>query len=305
MFFDHNVGTHGGGVPPPPPSPPMMGGTPPPTVLHGGHQRQGSYPPQGSSNPWGPSSAGADGSNAGGGGAGGFHDSIMIRMAMQQGIKAIEEGQSTVWRVIPVADARKRFRVTNEYVRSKLGWLLFPFTRNFSRRTFSISEDGRDDQYCDPADDVAAPDLYIPCVALLSFICLATFAKGFRQHDVPPEWIAEATSWSLFLVASQVLVAKLVFYLLSIPAPHVLDLTAVFGYIFFAASFVACGSLFGLPRVAYWAVTIAFGASYAFFVFGTLSELVHRGKTAHRFSIPVLALSAAQVLLLLLIAARL
>lgn len=81
-------------------------------------------------------------------------------------------GALALWRSL-----RYYFHVNNSYVRTKLSRLLFPFSRKWERAPASAADQdaGADvaTVFATPANDVNAPDLYIPLMAFVTFV-LAT-----------------------------------------------------------------------------------------------------------------------------------
>lgn len=81
-------------------------------------------------------------------------------------------GALALWRSL-----RYYFHVNNSYVRNKLSRLLFPFSRKWERSPATAADqDAGSDvaaSFATPANDVNAPDLYIPLMAFVTFV-LAT-----------------------------------------------------------------------------------------------------------------------------------
>eukprot|EP01029_Cantina_marsupialis_P030003 TRINITY_DN790_c0_g1_i1.p1 TRINITY_DN790_c0_g1~~TRINITY_DN790_c0_g1_i1.p1 ORF type:complete len:145 (+),score=37.95 TRINITY_DN790_c0_g1_i1:93-527(+) len=77
---------------------------------------------------------------------------------------------------------RPYFNVNNVYVMKKLKMLLFPFTHQDWKRTSLPSTDGNTEEYEAPINDIAAPDLYLPTMAFMSFVLLIGFVAGILDE---------------------------------------------------------------------------------------------------------------------------
>lgn len=86
-----------------------------------------------------------------------------------------------------------------------------------------------------PRDDLNSPDMYIPVMALVTYILLYGMIAGLRGA-FEPELLGYTATWSLFIVIIEILLLKLGTYLLSIASDsQLLDLIAYSGYKFVGA----------------------------------------------------------------------
>jgi hypothetical protein len=71
---------------------------------------------------------------------------------------------------------RYYFSVNNSYVQNKLRLVFFPFLHKNWTRLMVSQGDG--DAYRAPRDDINAPDLYIPCMAFLTWVMISAILLG-------------------------------------------------------------------------------------------------------------------------------
>ncbi|EXJ79622.1 hypothetical protein A1O3_07901 [Capronia epimyces CBS 606.96] len=190
---------------------------------------------------------------AGGGGAGfapgfNFINDPAAQMGFQVGQTAMKAGQEymeqNLNRYISVSALKHYFNVSNFYVVRKLLLVLFPWrhkpwTRQQARMTTSSTgADGTMTQssysfnYLPPRDDLNSPDMYIPIMALITYILLSTVLAGIRG-SFHPELLGSITSTAIAVVVFEIIVLKLAMYMLSITNDsQLLDLVAYSGYKF-------------------------------------------------------------------------
>jgi hypothetical protein len=86
--------------------------------------------------------------------------------------------------------------------------------------------------YQPPRDDLNSPDMYIPIMALITYILLSTVLAGIRG-SFRPELLGSMTSTAVAVILFEIVVLKLAMYLLSINNDsQLLDLVAYSGYKF-------------------------------------------------------------------------
>jgi protein transport protein YIF1 len=118
-------------------------------------------------------------------------------------------------------------------------WRHKPWTRQQARMTTSsTAADGTMTQqsysfnYLPPRDDLNSPDMYIPIMALITYILLSTVLAGIRG-SFHPELLGSITSTAIFVVIFEIIVLKIAMYMLSITNDsQLLDLVAYSGYKF-------------------------------------------------------------------------
>eukprot|EP00189_Rhodosorus_marinus_P002545 CAMPEP_0113964728 /NCGR_PEP_ID=MMETSP0011_2-20120614/7320_1 /TAXON_ID=101924 /ORGANISM="Rhodosorus marinus" /LENGTH=414 /DNA_ID=CAMNT_0000977101 /DNA_START=228 /DNA_END=1472 /DNA_ORIENTATION=- /assembly_acc=CAM_ASM_000156 len=129
------------------------------------------------------------------------------------------------------------FAVDNRYVLKKLFLILCPFmNKTWQRKTIDSSnynQPNADEQYSRsiPRDDVNAPDLYIPVMALVTYVLLVGFISG-TKGVFTPEKMASTASVAIGVVTFEVLLIRLGFYLVNAKSAPWLDFVAFRGYKF-------------------------------------------------------------------------
>ena len=115
---------------------------------------------------------------------------------------------------------------------NKLFLVLFPWRHKPWSRKQSIGPNGQEGWFLPPRDDLNSPDMYIPVMALVTYILLSTLLAGLRGA-FQPELLGYTATSAFFIVAIEILGLKLGCYLLSISNDsQLLDLVAYSGYKF-------------------------------------------------------------------------
>ncbi|KAL1412674.1 Protein transport protein yif1 [Vanrija albida] len=167
----------------------------------------------------GPNAAMGYGNNNNFGGWPGMNDAT-AQMGLQFAGGAVQAGQDYVeknlHRYIPLPLVKTCFSVTNSYVLRKLRLVLFPWRhRPWGRQIRRTGDNGSVDQWAPPRDDINAPDLYIPTMALVTYTLLATLASGL-QSRFDPEVLGLSLSKAIGVVVTEFVVIKLGCYLLDV-----------------------------------------------------------------------------------------
>jgi protein transport protein YIF1 len=137
-------------------------------------------------------------------------------------------------RWISVANLKHYFNV-NSYVVGKLILVLWPWRHRPWTRQQRLSDgaNGQDGYYLPPRDDINSPDMYIPLMALITYILLSTLLAGLRSA-FHPELFGTMATKAIVSVAAEILLLKAAMYLwLNISSQsQLLDLIAYSGYKF-------------------------------------------------------------------------
>ncbi|KAH7972299.1 protein YIF1B [Rhipicephalus sanguineus] len=154
----------------------------------------------------------------------------MAAMAMQYGTALAGQGKDMVHqkieKYVSVSKIKYYFAVDTAYVGRKLLLLLFPF----SHTDWAVKYD--QDEPVPPRYDVNAPDLYIPSMALVTYVLLSGYLLGLR-NEFTPERLGLQASSALMWLTLEVLAIWLATYILSIRSSlRVLDLVAFSSYKF-------------------------------------------------------------------------
>ncbi|KAI3426106.1 hypothetical protein D9Q98_008485 [Chlorella vulgaris] len=185
------------------------------------------------------------GSGFGGGGAAGmdpFLTGVAGNMLRQQGQSYLQRGQAFMQSkmgFLSGSSLHYHFSINPEYVRSKLAMLAAPFLRRWSYVRVAEQISGGH-KYLPPRQDVNAPDLYIPLMAIWTYCLLigaaALARSGPSGGGFKPEIIYNSVSSSGAAWLLHTLLLKLILGLLGIAgAVPMLELAAYAGYPFVAA----------------------------------------------------------------------
>lgn len=115
---------------------------------------------------------------------------------------------------------------------NKLFLVLFPWRHKPWSRKQSIGPNGQEGWFLPPRDDLNSPDMYIPLMALVTYILLSTMMAGL-QGAFNPELLGYTATYAFFVVFVEILLLKFGCYILSISNDsQLLDLVAYSGYKF-------------------------------------------------------------------------
>lgn len=176
-----------------------------------------------------------------------FLTGVAGNMLRQQGQSYLQRGQAFVQSkmgFISGGTLHYHFSITPEYVRTKLLMLAAPFLKrwNYARIAEQITGGHK---YLPPRQDINAPDLYIPLMALWTYGILIGVATLMRSDPAgttgfKPDTIYNAVSSCGVAWLAHTLLLKVILYMLGIPAAvPFLELAAYAGYAFVPA----CASL--------------------------------------------------------------
>ncbi|WWC72582.1 uncharacterized protein I206_106544 [Kwoniella pini CBS 10737] len=217
--------------------------------------------------------------NAFGGTWPGMNDAT-AQMGVQFGKSAVAAGQDYVeknfTRYLPLHLIKVSFSVTNSYVLNKLRLVLFPWRhKTWSRQIKRSTVDGAMEGWQAPRDDLNAPDLYIPTMALVTYTLLSALASGL-QSRFHPEVLGLSLSKSLAVVTLEFCAIKLGCYLLDVKGTGAsgVELIGYGGYKFVGIIAVIIINMLGFGRIIWWSSFIyTFGAN-AFFLLRSLKYVL-------------------------------
>lgn len=185
-------------------------------------------------------------------------------------------------RYVNVSALKHYFNVTNAYVVNKLFLVLFPWRHKPWSRKQSIGPNGQEGWYLPPREDLNSPDMYIPLMALVTYILLSTTIAGIKGA-FQPELLGYTASTAFGIVVFEILCLKLGTYLLSISnESQLLDLVAYSGYKFVGIIVsVTLGEIFsggkGTGGWFGWTIFIYTFLANAFFLVSSMSVLKDLG----------------------------
>ncbi|KJK79767.1 hypothetical protein H634G_05359 [Metarhizium anisopliae BRIP 53293] len=201
-------------------------------------------PPPGSAQSMGQTYGGAStpyqqqGGNSGNvfGAYGQFMNDPTAQVAAQFGQTAFKHGQEyveqNIGRYVNVSALKHYFNVSNSYVVNKLFLVLFPWRHKPWARKQATGASGQEGWYLPPREDVNSPDMYIPVMALVTYILLSTLIAGLKGQ-FKPELLGYTATTGMVVVIVEIVALKLGCYLLSISSQsQLLDLIAYSGYKF-------------------------------------------------------------------------
>ncbi|KAM5346571.1 hypothetical protein ACJ41O_009576 [Fusarium nematophilum] len=167
---------------------------------------------------------------------GNFMNDPTAQVAAQFGQTAFKHGQEYMeqnfGRYVNVSALKHYFNVSNSYVVNKLFLVLFPWRHKPWSRKQAVGQNGQEGWYLPPRDDINSPDMYIPVMALVTYILLSTLIAGLGGK-FQPELLGKTATIGLVVVIVEIFALKLGCYLLSISSQsQLLDLIAYSGYKF-------------------------------------------------------------------------
>ncbi|KAH6697548.1 YIF1-domain-containing protein [Plectosphaerella plurivora] len=165
-----------------------------------------------------------------------FMNDPTAQVAAQFGQSAFKHGQEYVEqnfsRYVNVNALKHYFNVTNGYVINKLFLVLFPWRHKPWSRKQAVGPNGQDGWYLPPRDDVNSPDMYIPVMAIVTYVLLSTLVAGLRGQ-FQPELLGYTATVALVVIILEIAILKLGCYLMGISNDSQLyDLIAYSGYKF-------------------------------------------------------------------------
>ncbi|KAJ6513912.1 YIF1-domain-containing protein [Mycena vitilis] len=209
-------------------------------------------------------------------GAWGMNDAT-AQFGMQIGQSAVAAGQDYVQRtwggVFPSARVKPHFNVSNSYVMRKLRIVLFPWIHKHWGRNSHRTDAGQT-EYLPPREDVNSPDLYIPLMALVTYILLCALHSGLEAR-FHPQVLGESASRAIMVVVLDFLFVQLGCYFLNVQGPsQSIDIIAYGGYKFVGVIPSILVGFSQINRTLSRATSTYFFAANAFFLMRSLRSLV-------------------------------
>lgn len=241
-------------------------GYPTPPNVYGNPVQQGSVPgPAFGGMPWGVNDATA-------------------QIGMQLGRNAVQAGQEYVEKtfggyLFGKGSVKQLFNVSNGYVVRKLGLILFPWrNKGWNRRVIGGTETDANGtvapKYAPPREDLNAPDLYIPSMALVTYIVISALRAGL-DSNFHPEVLAAKTSTAITIIILECLFVKLGCYALGVEgSTQLLDIASYVGYKFVASTALLLFRILHLRASLYWTIFIYLFAANGFFLLRSLRAMV-------------------------------
>ncbi|GFO00880.1 protein yif1b [Plakobranchus ocellatus] len=191
----------------------------------------------------------------------------MANMAMQYGSSLAGQGKDIVnknlEKVMSSSKVKYYFAVDTAYVGKKLGLLFFPFTHS----DWSIRYN--QDEPVAPRYEINAPDLYIPCMAFVTYILVAGMVLGTQDRFTPEQLGTQASSALVWLII-ELLAFSLSLYVMNLKSGiKYLDIIAYCGYKFVGMTVSLLAGVMS-SKTVYYCVLLWFCISLVFFLMRTL-----------------------------------
>ncbi|TFY52459.1 hypothetical protein EVG20_g10540, partial [Dentipellis fragilis] len=204
-------------------------------------------------------------------------DGATAQFGMQLGQNAVHAGQEYVQKnfggLVPLTALKHHFNVSNSYVIRKLSLLLFPWRHRPWSRKMRRADQGAV-EFQPPREDLNSPDLYIPTMAFVTYILLATLQSGL-QSRFNPDIFGLSASKALIVVLFDFCFLKGGCYVLNIQsASSVVDLLAYGGYKFVGVIMALLVGFLHPGRTLWTAVFFYAFFANAFFLLRSLRSVV-------------------------------
>ncbi|KAL0958946.1 hypothetical protein HGRIS_014260 [Hohenbuehelia grisea] len=218
-------------------------------------------------------------------GAWGMNDAT-AQFGMQLGHSAVAAGQEYVQRnfggVFASLHIKHHFNVSNSYVMNKLRLVLFPWRHKPWSRRVRRSDQGQA-EWQSPREDVNAPDLYIPVMALVTYVLLSALYSGL-QDRFHPKVLGESASRGIAVLLLDFAFVKAGCYVLNVQGTsQAVDLLAYGGYKFVGVILTIATGFLNFGSTVWGVVFIYSFLANAFFLLRSLRSVVlpdHTSSTA-------------------------
>ncbi|CAG8453249.1 803_t:CDS:2 [Diversispora eburnea] len=108
-------------------------------------------------------------------------------MGMQFGRTAMMAGseymEKNINRYVSFPALKFYFKVNNSYVANKIRLILFPWKHRWNRLVKRSEQSGQMEGFKPPRDDINSPDLYIPAMALVTYVLLTGIVAGTQRNE--------------------------------------------------------------------------------------------------------------------------
>lgn len=166
---------------------------------------------------------------------------------------------------------RDYFAVDNNYVKTKMQKILFPFRSTHWKR---VHKNPPQPDYALPNADENAPDLYLPLMSLITYVLLCALCYGTAKH-FDPEVIPDVTTKCFVTQILEVLAMRFGYHLMNAPVP-ILDLFSYTGYKYVGLSINMFVGLmlahFGYGHRAYYITFLWTASAITFFMLKTMAN---------------------------------
>lgn len=191
----------------------------------------------------------------------------MASMAVQYGSSLAGQGKEymhkNIEKYVSTTKLKYYFAVDTSYVGKKLALIFFPFTHSDWSIRFNH------DEPVAPRDEVNAPDLYIPVMALVTYLLTTGVVMGVQNRFTPEQLGIQASSALVWLVL-ELLIIMLSLYILNVNTDlRYMDILAYSGYKYIGMIAVLLAGLL-FKSAGYYLLLLWFSFSTAYFLLKTL-----------------------------------
>ncbi|ORX58967.1 hypothetical protein DM01DRAFT_251222 [Hesseltinella vesiculosa] len=191
--------------------------------------------------------------------------------AMAQGTAYMERNFNQ-WINMPAL--RHYFNVNNVYVVNKLKLLLFPWKHSPWTRSITRTETGQMGGYKPPREDINSPDLYIPVMAIVTYVLVCGLVTG-QKGSFHPNNLYASGSTAVAIVFFEILFTRLGCYFMNIPfEASIMDLVAYYSYKFVGIIFTDLTKLMSGPGWHSWVIFVYTGLSIGFFLLRSMRYVI-------------------------------
>jgi len=164
---------------------------------------------------------------------------------------------------------RTFFNVTNNYVKRKLLYIIAPFTKLTEGEHYHGAVEFTDIVQQDTHHkNIATPDLYIPLMAIITYVLLLCLIQG-SENEFHPKKIGSYTTNALVGILLELGLVKFLLFLTNIKTLSTLDLLSYHNYKFVGICFSLLTRMVSLGVLAY-VIRIYFSIAAAVFMYKTL-----------------------------------
>ena len=211
----------------------------------------------------------------------------MMNVAESMGKDFLEKGWA---KAVPglersMVGLRPYFAVDNSYVKRKMIKVLFPFIYQDWARQEKLEATAADGSitYALPLHDMNAPDLYIPSMALLTYVLLCALCYG-NAGKFDPEVLPDVLSKCMITQILEVIAIRIGFYLMEAPV-SILDLLSYTGYKYLGLSMnmlsgLTMGNFFGLGHRSYYFTYLWTATAVSYFILKVMANCIPRRTSA-------------------------
>jgi len=177
---------------------------------------------------------------------------------------------------IPTTKLRYLFAVDNSYVFQKLKIITLPWLHSDWMLKYQTDVNNP----VAPRDDVNAHDMYIPCMAFITYILLAGLSLG-TEGQFKPEALGEIMSAAIGWVVLEVLLTLFALFIIQAKTDlNYLDILSFSGYKFVPMIFAIVGGIFFHSHTVFLIVGLYGMAALCYFLINSLKIRVQSSASA-------------------------